>query len=505
MFAFLLFIVALSYIAAFVQPKYGRDVLSRSADTMMESGSTEMISDFIIALSYFAIPLELAYFAALAGEEIVVSVGVSLVVCLFFSFILLCGITHLLNMLGMFFNTGLYLVIFKVLTAIVSVATASICIYLVPRIIRTKQEFDKFSTRLEILSKLNESSSRVRESLMKADVYKTLAKETTKWFGLAAVCVRRLSETHVCKSSNYFCLSPVLRIHEKTIQSFVKTSCEQWNHNDVLTLTLRSSREAREQWEQEEHSEDSDGNVVVVMSEVHEIVVDYPSSDEDDDTVPLRRRSRVSGRQGGQRKITLYVRDIRVRCQLYADEKDLISFVGFALEEKDLQPFLPEDPFLIELAYQALVALRHSAMLEKETSLRNELHSALYSCIHAFVAVDAATFEILNINSSFLEMFGGDDQYDVVGKDVHTYIPLFSQYVKEELAKSASGRVFVGNVNACKFGLDGVEEFPVHLGMGKVIFDTIHVHTHIFTYTHTRIHTYMHTHIHISTHIDIHT
>ncbi len=296
---------------------------------------------------------------------------------------------------------------------------------------------------------------------MKADVYKSLAKETAAWFGLEAVCIRRLSDGNKFTSSNYFCLSPSLRIHEKVIQSFVRLSCGQWNHNDILTLTLRNTREAREMWEQECESEDSDGNVVVVMSKIHEVLVDY--ADTDDDTMPLRGGG-IDRSEEQRGKFTLYVRDIRVSCQVYAEES-VMSFVAFALNEKDLRPFISTDPFLMEMSYQALVALRHSAMLEKETALRSELHSALYSCIHAFVAVNAQTFEILNINSSFLEMFRCGSEDGVLGKDIRTYIP---QFAKEDLGSSPTGRVFVGNVSACKIGLDGAEEFPVHLGLGKV-------------------------------------
>ncbi|KAI9182982.1 Histidine kinase osmosensor [Blastocladiella emersonii ATCC 22665] len=87
------------------------------------------VSDGLIALAYFAIPCQIFYFQrhlqieGLRGQY-------KAIVWLFESFILLCGMTHLIKMWAV--DPGYLLTTFKILTAIVSVLTALILVRLMP-------------------------------------------------------------------------------------------------------------------------------------------------------------------------------------------------------------------------------------------------------------------------------------------------------------------------------------------------------------------------------------
>ncbi|KAI6692695.1 hypothetical protein NL676_020405 [Syzygium grande] len=82
----------------------------------------QRVSDFLIAVAYFSIPLELLYFVSLSY------VPFKWVLAQFIAFIVLCGLTHLLNCWTYYgphsFQLMLSLTIAKFLTALVSCATA---------------------------------------------------------------------------------------------------------------------------------------------------------------------------------------------------------------------------------------------------------------------------------------------------------------------------------------------------------------------------------------------
>lgn len=95
----------------------------------------QKVSDFLIAVAYFSIPIELLYFVSCSN------VPFKLVLLEFIAFIVLCGMTHLLNgwTYGPHsFQLMLALTIFKILTAMVSVATAITLISLIPLLLKIK-------------------------------------------------------------------------------------------------------------------------------------------------------------------------------------------------------------------------------------------------------------------------------------------------------------------------------------------------------------------------------
>lgn len=96
----------------------------------------QYISDFFIALAYFSIPLELIYFvkksAVFPYRWVLVQFG---------AFIVLCGATHLINLwtFGMHSRTvEVVMTTSKVLTAVVSCATALMLVHIIPDLLSVK-------------------------------------------------------------------------------------------------------------------------------------------------------------------------------------------------------------------------------------------------------------------------------------------------------------------------------------------------------------------------------
>ncbi|XP_016467782.1 ethylene receptor 2 [Nicotiana tabacum] len=96
----------------------------------------QRISDLFIAIAYFSIPIELLYFVSCSNFPF------KWVLFQFIAFIVLCGMTHLLNFWTYYgqhpFQLMLALTIFKVLTALVSFATAITLITLFPMLLKIK-------------------------------------------------------------------------------------------------------------------------------------------------------------------------------------------------------------------------------------------------------------------------------------------------------------------------------------------------------------------------------
>ncbi|GLJ41549.1 hypothetical protein SUGI_0859930 [Cryptomeria japonica] len=96
----------------------------------------QKISDFLIALAYFSIPLELLYFVSCSS-----SFPFRWVLFQFGAFIVLCGLTHFVSIWAYelpSFRVMLALTIFKVFTAFVSSATAITLVTLIPQLLRVK-------------------------------------------------------------------------------------------------------------------------------------------------------------------------------------------------------------------------------------------------------------------------------------------------------------------------------------------------------------------------------
>ncbi|XP_019191425.1 PREDICTED: ethylene receptor 2-like [Ipomoea nil] len=104
-----------------------------SVETIMEC---QKVGDFLIAVAYFSIPIELLYFVSCSNAPF------KLILVEFIAFIVLCGMTHLLMGWTYYgqhsFHLMLALTIFKVLTALVSFATAITLVSLIPLLLKVK-------------------------------------------------------------------------------------------------------------------------------------------------------------------------------------------------------------------------------------------------------------------------------------------------------------------------------------------------------------------------------
>lgn len=96
----------------------------------------QYISDFFIALAYFSIPLELIYFvkksAVFPYRWVLVQFG---------AFIVLCGATHLINLWTFTIHSRTVAIVMttaKVLTAVVSCATALMLVHIIPDLLSVK-------------------------------------------------------------------------------------------------------------------------------------------------------------------------------------------------------------------------------------------------------------------------------------------------------------------------------------------------------------------------------
>lgn len=141
----------------------------------------QRVSDFLIAVAYFSIPLELLYFVSLSY------VPFKWVLAQFIAFIVLCGLTHLLNGWTYYgphsFQLMLSLTIAKFLTALVSCATAITLLTLIPLLLKVKvretflrQNVLELDQEVEMMKRQKEASWHVR--MLTQEIRKSLDKHT---------------------------------------------------------------------------------------------------------------------------------------------------------------------------------------------------------------------------------------------------------------------------------------------------------------------------------------
>uniref|UniRef100_A0A2N9IR51 Ethylene receptor n=1 Tax=Fagus sylvatica TaxID=28930 RepID=A0A2N9IR51_FAGSY len=148
-----------------------------SIDSILEC---QKVSDFLIAVAYFSIPIELLYFVSCSN------VPFKWVLFQFIAFIVLCGLTHLLNgwTYGPHpFQLMLALTVFKILTALVSCATAITLITLIPLLLKVKvREFMlkkktwDLGREVGIIMKQKETGMHVR--MLTQEIRKSLDRHT---------------------------------------------------------------------------------------------------------------------------------------------------------------------------------------------------------------------------------------------------------------------------------------------------------------------------------------
>ncbi|KAL5770584.1 hypothetical protein ACOSP7_014738 [Xanthoceras sorbifolium] len=143
----------------------------------------QTVSDYMIGLAYFSIPLELLYFVSRSN------IPFKWVLIQFVAFIVLCGLTHLLNALTYHeqfrhsFLLVVSLTLAKLFTALVSCATAITLLTLIPLLLKWKvREFFLKRNVLELdqevgmMKKQKEASWHVR--MLTREIRKSLDKHT---------------------------------------------------------------------------------------------------------------------------------------------------------------------------------------------------------------------------------------------------------------------------------------------------------------------------------------
>nr|ASU47405.1 ethylene receptor sensor 4 [Paeonia suffruticosa] len=141
----------------------------------------QKVSDFLIAVAYFSIPIELLYFVSCS------SIPFKWVLLQFIAFIVLCGLTHLLNGWTYYgphsFQLMLALTIAKFLTALVSCATAITLLTLIPLLLKVKvrelflkQNVLELDQEVGIMKKQKEAGWHVR--MLTQEIRKSLDKHT---------------------------------------------------------------------------------------------------------------------------------------------------------------------------------------------------------------------------------------------------------------------------------------------------------------------------------------
>lgn len=182
---------------------------------------TQRVSDFLIAVAYFSIPIELIYFVSCSN------VPFKCVLFQFISFIVLCGMTHLLNgwTYGPHsFQLMMAVTVFKMLTALVSCATAITLFTMIPLLLKVKvREFMlkkkawDLGREVGLIMKKKETglhvrmlTQEIRKSLNKHTILDTTLVELSKTLGLHNCAVWMPNEdktemhlTHQLNGMNY--------------------------------------------------------------------------------------------------------------------------------------------------------------------------------------------------------------------------------------------------------------------------------------------------------------
>ncbi|KAJ8770271.1 hypothetical protein K2173_012741 [Erythroxylum novogranatense] len=151
---------------------------SWSIHTILEC---QRVSDFLIAVAYFSIPIELLYFVSCSNFPF------KWVLLQFIAFIVLCGLTHLLNGWTYYgphsFQLMLSLTIAKFMTALVSCATAIALLTLIPLLLKVKvreiflrQNVLELDQEVGMMKKQKEASWHVR--MLTQEIRKSLDKHT---------------------------------------------------------------------------------------------------------------------------------------------------------------------------------------------------------------------------------------------------------------------------------------------------------------------------------------
>ncbi|KAJ0789227.1 putative non-specific serine/threonine protein kinase [Helianthus annuus] len=202
---------------------------------------SQRVSDFLIAIAYFSIPLELLYFLSCSD------VPFKWVVVEFILFIVLCGMTHLINGWGYYgnqtFQLMMALTVFKLLTALVSCATAITLLTLIPLLLKfkvrelfLKQNVLELDQEVGIMKKQKEAGWHVR--MLTHEIRKSLDRHTILYTTLV-----ELSNTLALQNCAVWMLNEEKTVmnltHELRPNASAYHSSIPKNDPDVLEITQK--------------------------------------------------------------------------------------------------------------------------------------------------------------------------------------------------------------------------------------------------------------------------
>lgn len=157
---------------------------------LLSTGVAEQTSDWLIAIAYFSIPIQLVYF--LCKHPVYLDRRARLVVALFACFICLCGITHAFNAARMRLmvdylrthpNTSsdellhatsaihawsIALLVSKIATAVVSVVTMLVLLFIIPQVLRVARYIPQLEEGLRLnIVQLNEARAAAESAMQR--------------------------------------------------------------------------------------------------------------------------------------------------------------------------------------------------------------------------------------------------------------------------------------------------------------------------------------------------
>lgn len=201
----------------------------------------QKVSDFLIAVAYFSIPIELLYFISCSN------VPFKWVLVEFILFIVLCGMTHLLNGWTYYgqhsFQLMMSLTVFKLLTALVSCATAITLLTLFPLVLKVKvrelflaQNVRELDQEVGMMKRQTDAgwhvrmlTQEIRKSLDKHTILYTTLVELSKTLDLQNCAVWMLNDTrtemnltHELRPSNSNSYHPALPVNDPDVLDITK-------------------------------------------------------------------------------------------------------------------------------------------------------------------------------------------------------------------------------------------------------------------------------------------
>jgi hypothetical protein len=400
------------------------------------------ISDVIIFLAYFAIPIELVYYSYSIGSTLTKELWV--VVIFFVLFIIFCGLTHFLFFVQLLsFQNGVVLTIIKVATAIVSVATAALCVHVFPQAIRAKKDFEESNRRMMVLHR---AGSVIRAEYKEKKVARGLCRELRELFEVPLVGVvlkKTVPSSQEDPSTRAYFFTVNREIPERSVKSLLKTV--DWEDVHPQLVGVAAVRDLALDSDTEYHDE---------------------LEDDDDDSFPLPSSGETHiplPQSPSHSDWYLKVLSFPLTSPKHND-LTTVRLCFLTCDYRKANDISPRSLLFREIYGQAELALQRSFNIKAIEQQHAELEGILASCIHAVFLVDTAYGRIVKANQACHTVFRAPrDSFTFTNQDARRFIPRLFDYLSEIGDPGLSGfqRQLMG------YRYDN-STFPMNLGLGRV-------------------------------------